>query len=308
LKTLGGIAKDAASFMVENRRALLALGKIWIAVSLVNKFASLANSATQLAFSIAGSGASGAGGVAGAALTASTNMGALYKEVGLVGVALRGFVPIVSSLVAALQTGYEIWKWLEDEQKKKQEEENKRIRASVGKGAGGEAISIREGREQLAQYRKEWAQYEYDRRSLGEGGLDLLTGALSTDREDKQRQLAARRIQKAMDERWAVIHGNYMQQYKEVSQGVSGYETSEDVWRPGMGSFANDTTAIKNRKSLTTTGQSVVPEKMQLTWDPKSELKVTVQVNGLEGATASATLEGSNAPVTNEDMLGVPIG
>lgn len=98
-------------------------------------------------------------------------VGATAKAAGGLQAALGGVVPVVTALVAGLATGYEIWKWLEKEQKKKVSQENNAVNAF----SGARGMSLEQATKKRAEMIAQWESTDTRGRKFSEAtGRELL--------------------------------------------------------------------------------------------------------------------------------------
>lgn len=312
LKDIGHVAKEISKFIWENRELIRSVAEIWLGMSLVNKARSLTRSFVEMAFSL-----TGAGGAVPGMMDFNASLGETIKKTGKLKTGFAAAGPVIASAMAGIITGYEIWKAIERHQKRKLEAENKDIMLSVGKNVKGKELSYKEARTELQRITTEWEAGKHGRRMMGGGAAELLTGELArpkTEAGDRWRRMqkTARALQRLLDRRQADFQSNYMRQYAEITGGVGRHQYSAEYWEPTKGSFAHDTLSRQLRQNQFTTefaGQSVMPEKMELKWDPSAPMKIDLNVTGLpEGAEASAEVSRSSVPSMSEAALGVPNG
>ena len=307
LKDIGHFVKTTSEFLWEHRNLLLGIVKVYGSVALVNKVTSLAGSIGQAALSFGG-----AGGLNAQTLTATTNMAAMTKSVGLAKTGIAAFNPVVASLVAGLAAGTALWENMNEIQLNKEARENKLYNLFHGKGEKGKALSIQEQEKELQKLQMDWKRQApmevtgmdkytglptYGRRSL-------LEGEFAQDKELRMKQEAARRLQSRITGYYSrVSEATSIRNRMYGGEFQAPQEVSSEYWQ-GQGVGPSEAWKLE-QTGQNVSGWSVPPP--QITWEPKQEFKVDVTVNGLpEGAGASATVE--KAPPMTETTLGAPNG
>lgn len=308
LKEVGRFAKGTAEFLWENRQALKAFAQVWMIANVSGKLQGVANSLLDVNAALAGGG--GSAGLTGGLGLATKNMGALVKEVGLFQAGMQTALPLIGSFVAGLTVGHEIWMAIERKQKEEQNRQNKEIRAAFGKTATGEEMSYSQAKTELNVMLERRKRAMVSERVLAKASGQkytpeyLLTGELSQNKQFRIQQEKARGLQRHMNriKRKEEETMRTRLSYLSGEGPTTPTESSADFWRGEMPE-ANE--SWKKYRGVNV-GDQTTPLP-QITWDPKQEFKVNVQINGAqEGTTATASVE--KVPTVSEKALGMPNG
>ncbi len=297
LRDIGSMAKSTAEFLWEHREAIMTIAKVWAAASLTRKLTGFTSILADVAGGMSGLGAS--------TVSATGSMAELGKGTNKLSMFLGGISPVVTTLVASLTLGYELWKQLQGMEEKKIKYENRLVAASMGETVTGEFLPIKEAKAIMGELEAKWKATEYDRRSLGEEGLSLTGETKSRSREDKMLQDTAEGLARYIAKREASFRRGYFIREKMFSGewDANQPDSSADYWQ-GQG-FGKSSWVSWEEQGKNVSGQSVVPP--QIVWNPEQEFKVNVTVNGIpDSATATATVE--KIPQVAEEKLGVPNG
>lgn len=307
LKEIGSMAKTAAEFLWDNRHALMGLANMWMGMSLLSKFNSLAGGVKGLAsaFGMFGGGA----GLTGSVMTATTNMGKLTASVGLARAGVMAFNPVVASLIAGLSAGYAMWQAWDAKRKAREERESGLILKYRGakkltrSEAEEEARSIQKGFTSRRMSAGDRAKYQNVMEGrISERDLKKIYGGEDLLKMEYFMALQRRLGYETEGKGWRNIYGKsgaaYMREQEDRMKGGAS-DLNEFERAKMMEEWVHWEGQGQSVFTPGTMGKGAVP---RIEWAPKQSFEVNVNIDGApEGTTATATIQ-ETTPMTDKAL------